>query len=84
MQLYLRQTPPNTKAAEQSFQHACQLASQQRVLSWELRATLSLCRLWMSQDQVQTEQQRLSKIYDRFTEGFETPDLQQSRALLER
>jgi adenylate cyclase len=54
-----------------------------RTRSWELRATVSLCRLWQKQGRVGEAREMLSEIYGWFTEGFGTPDLQAARALLE-
>jgi predicted ATPase len=48
-----------------------------------LRATTSLCRLWQQQGRTATARQILEKIYSWFTEGFDTPDLKEARALLE-
>jgi predicted ATPase len=50
---------------------------------WELRATVSLARLWQKQGRVDEARQMLAEIYGWFTEGFDTPDLQEARALLE-
>jgi len=51
--------------------------------SWELRATMSLARLWQRQGKREEARQALAAIYGWFTEGFDTPDLQEARALLE-
>jgi predicted ATPase len=69
--------------AEASLQEAIEVARRQRAKSWELRATVSLCRLWQQQGKLEEARQRLTEIYDWFTEGFDTPDLQEARALLE-
>jgi predicted ATPase len=69
--------------AEKCFQHAIEVAQQQQARSWELRATTSLCRLWQKQGKQEQARQVLTEIYDWFTEGFDTPDLQEARALLE-
>ena len=50
---------------------------------FELRATLSLCRLWQKQDKTAEARQMLQEIYDWFTEGFDTKDLKEAKALLE-
>jgi predicted ATPase len=68
--------------AESCFQHAIEVARRQQAKSWELRATVSLCRLWRKQDRVDEARQMLAEIYGWFTEGFDTPDLQEARALL--
>jgi DNA-binding SARP family transcriptional activator len=69
--------------AESSFQHAIKVARHQQARSWELRATTSLCRLWHRQGRVSEARRMLSEVYDWFTEGFDTPDLLEARALLE-
>jgi predicted ATPase/class 3 adenylate cyclase len=69
--------------AEASFRKAIQVARQQRAKSWELRATMSLCRLLQVQGKREEARQLLSEIYGWFTEGFDTPDLKDAKALLE-
>jgi len=69
--------------AESCFQHAVEVARRQRAKSWELRATVSLCRLWQKQGRMDEARQMLAEIYGWFTEGFDTPDLQEAKALLE-
>ena len=75
-------------AAEASFRRAIAVARQQEARWWELRATISLYRLleerYGPQDASRAEAyQMLAEIYDRFTEGFEMPDLREARALLQ-
>ena len=69
--------------AESCFQHAIEVARRQQAKSWELRATVSLCRLWQQQGRMDEARQMLAEVYGWFTEGFDTPDLQEARALLE-
>lgn len=69
--------------AEASFHKAVDVARRPRAKSWELRATTSLCRLWRGQGRVEEGRQRLTEIHDWFTEGFDTPDLEEAKALLE-
>ena len=69
--------------AESCFQHAVEVARRQQAKSWELRATVSLARLWQKQGRVDEARQMLAEIYGWFTEGFDTPDLQEAKALLE-
>ena len=52
-------------------------------MSLELRATMSLCRLWQQQGKTADAHQLLAGIYGWFTEGFETGDLREAKALLE-
>jgi len=68
--------------AEQEFQLALNIARGQAAKSLELRAGMSLARLWQSQDQPQTAQKLLSEIYSWFTDGFGTTDLKEAQALL--
>jgi predicted ATPase len=58
------------------------VARQQQAKSLELRATMSLCRLWQQQGKAEDARQLLAGIYDWFTEGFGTGDLQEAAALL--
>jgi len=69
--------------AESCFQHAVEVARRQSAKSWELRATVSLCRLWQVQGRMDEARQMLAEVYGWFTEGFDTPDLQEAKALLE-
>jgi predicted ATPase len=69
--------------AEASFHKAIEVARRQQAKSWELRATVSLCRLWQQQGKLEEARQLLTEIYGWFTEGFDTPDLQEAKALLE-
>lgn len=69
--------------AEACFQRAIKIARQQSARMWELRATVSLCRLWQRQGKRKKARKRLAQIYGWFSEGFDTPDLQEAQALLE-
>jgi predicted ATPase len=69
--------------AEASFQKAIEVARRQQAKSWELRATVSLARLWQEQGRVDEARQMLAEVYGWFTEGFDTPDLQEAKALIE-
>ena len=70
-------------AAESSFRDAIPLARQQQATSWELRASMSLARLWRDQGKVQQARELLAPVYGWFTEGFDTRDLKEAKALLE-
>jgi predicted ATPase len=59
------------------------VARRQQATAFELRAALCLSRLWQQQGQRDQAQQLLTEIYSWFTEGFETPDLQEARMWLE-
>jgi predicted ATPase len=69
--------------AEACFLKAIEIARRQQAKSWELRATVSLARLWQQQGKKDEARQILAEIYNWFTEGFETKDLQEAKALLE-
>jgi predicted ATPase len=69
-------------AAEVCYRQAIQVAQQQSAKAWELRATMSLCRLWQSQNKSVEAQQYLAAIIGWFSEGFDTADLIAARALL--
>jgi tetratricopeptide (TPR) repeat protein len=69
--------------AESCFLQALDIAGRQGAKSLELRAALSLCRWLKRQGRSEEARQRLAEIYGWFSEGFETPDLQEARALLE-
>ena len=74
---------PPVFAAEHCFQTAGEIARAQGALSWELRIALSLARLRMAEGRQDDARQLLAAVYDRFTEGFDTPDLRAARALLD-
>jgi predicted ATPase len=75
---------PNPHAeAEACFHKAIDIARQQQAKSLELRAVMSLSRLWQQQGRREEARQRLAEIYDWFTEGFDTVDLREAKALLE-
>jgi len=59
------------------------VARRQQAKSWELRATMSLSRLWQRQSKRAEARELLAELYGWFTEGFDTADLQEARALLE-
>ena len=68
---------------EQNYWQAIEVARQQQARSWELRAVMSLCCLWREQGKQEEARQRLAEIYGWFTEGFDTSDLKEAKALLE-
>jgi predicted ATPase/DNA-binding winged helix-turn-helix (wHTH) protein len=71
-------------AAEDCFNQAAQMAHEQDALFWELRVALSVARLRVSQGRRQEARAPLASVYDRFTEGFATADMQAARAFLEK
>jgi predicted ATPase len=80
--LLLRQATPDAAQAEACFQQALTIARRQQAKSWELRAAVSLSRLWQQQGQQAAAHDLLAPIYAWFTEGFDTADLQEAQALL--
>jgi predicted ATPase len=79
----LRQRPrPDVGQAEACFQQALDVARRQQAKALELRAALSLARLWQGQGQRAAARQLLAELYRWFTEGFDTADLQEAKALL--
>ena len=81
-EILLRQATPDTAQAETCFQQALDVARAQQAKSWELRAATSLARLWQSQNKRQDAYDLLAPVYGWFTEGFDTVDLQEAKALL--
>jgi len=69
--------------AEACFRKAIEIARRQQAKSLELRAVVSLSRLWQKQGKKKEARRMLAKIYGWFTEGFDTVDLQEAKALLE-
>jgi predicted ATPase len=74
---------PDATKAEAYFEHALAVARQQQAKSLELRAAVSMARLWRDQGRVQQACELLVPIYGWFTEGFDTLDLKDAKALLE-
>ena len=68
---------------ETCFEQALQVARCQSAKSFELRAAMSLARLWRDQRKVQQARELLAPVYGWFTEGFDTCDLKEAKALLE-
>ena len=82
-ELLLRQAIPDETQAETCLHQALDIARHQQTRAWELRAAVSLARLWQRQGKRTAAQQRLVEIYGWFTEGFDTVDLQEAKVLLE-
>jgi tetratricopeptide (TPR) repeat protein len=72
----------NAAAAELMLQQALRIARDHGALSWELRAAMSLCRLWVSQGRIREARDLLVPVHARFAEGFETQDLVRAQMLL--
>lgn len=79
----LRQATPGTAQAEACFHQALAIAHHQQAKSWELRVAMSLSRLWQQQGKREEARHLLAEIYGWFTEGFDTADLREAKALLQ-
>jgi predicted ATPase len=74
---------PDSPQPEACFHQALAIARRQQAKSWELRAATSLARLWQQQGQRAEAYELLAPVYDWFTEGFDTADFQEAKALLQ-
>ena len=81
--MLLRQTETPQAEAETWLQRALDVARRQQAKSLELRAATSLARLWQQQGKRSEARELLAPVYGWFTEGFDTADLQEAKALLE-
>jgi predicted ATPase len=79
----LQQTNHNADAAEASLRRALEVAEPQCAKGWGLRAATSLARLWRDQGRRDEARNLLAPIYGWFTEGFDTRDLKDAKALLD-
>ena len=82
-EIALKSPQADAAKAEAYFERALAVARQQQAKSWELRAAMSLARLWRDQGKVQQARELLAPVYGWFTEGFDTRDLKEAKALLE-
>jgi predicted ATPase len=82
-ELLLQQSVDNQAEAEHCFQHALDVARSQQAKSFELRTATSLARLWQQQGKRQEAHDLLAPVYGWFTEGFDTADLKDAKALLD-
>src|SRR5262249_37406988 len=82
-ELLLQQTVIQLEEAEVCFRQALAVARRQQAQSLELRAAMSLARLWQRQGKQVEAHELLAPVYGWFTEGFDTADLQEAKALLE-
>lgn len=69
--------------AETSFKKAIEVSRHQQAKSWELRASIGLALLWQKQSKADKARKMLAEVYGWFTEGFETPDIKEAKALLD-
>jgi class 3 adenylate cyclase/predicted ATPase len=74
---------PDAAKAQSCFERALSVARQQQAKSWELRAAISMARLWRDQGKSREARELLAPVYGWFTEGFDTLDLKEARALLD-
>src|SRR5262249_60041304 len=74
---------PDAAKAEAYFERALAVARQQQAKSWELRAAMSLARLWRDRGKPEQARDLLAPVYGWFTEGFDTLDLKDAKALLD-
>jgi class 3 adenylate cyclase/predicted ATPase len=74
---------PDAAKAEAQFEQALAIAREQKAKSWELRAAMSMARLWRGQSKRLQAHDLLAPVYDWFTEGFDTLDLKEAKALLD-
>jgi predicted ATPase len=81
-EILLKRDVANTAPVEQAFLEAIAVAQQQEARSFELRAVMSLARLWRDQGKRTEARDLLAPVYDWFTEGVDTPVLKEARALL--
>jgi predicted ATPase len=82
-EIALMSSEPDAARAEAYFERALAVARQQQAKSWELRAAMSMARLWRDQGKPQQGRELLAPIYGWFTEGFDTLDLKEAEALLD-
>ncbi len=82
-EIALKSPEPNATKAQEYFQRALAVARKQQAKSWELRAAMSMARLWRDQGKRQQARELLAPIYGWFTEGFDTLDLKEAKALLD-
>jgi predicted ATPase len=81
-EIALKSPEPDTAKAEAYFESALTVARKQQAKSWELRAAMSMARLWRDQGKRQQASDLLAPVYGWFTEGFDTLDLKEAKALL--
>ena len=82
-EILLKCDPANTAPAEEAFLIAIAIAQKQKARSFELRAAMSMARLWRDQGKREQARKLLAPVYGWFTEGFDTRDLKEAKALLD-
>jgi predicted ATPase len=79
----LAEAPEQTAAAERWLQEAGEVSHRQQAKTLELRATVSLSRLWQTQGKLRQARRALKALYDQFSEGFDTVDLRTAKSLFD-
>jgi predicted ATPase len=82
-EIALKSPEPDAAKAEAYFDRALAVARAQQAKSWELRAAMSMARLWRDQGKRDEGRELLAPVYGWFTEGFDTLDLKEAKALLD-
>jgi predicted ATPase len=82
-EIALKSPQPDAAKAKEYFERALSVARAQQAKSWELRAAMSMARLWRDQGKPQQARDLLAPVYGWFTEGFDTLDLKEAKALLD-
>jgi class 3 adenylate cyclase/predicted ATPase len=82
-EIALKSPTPNLEKAEEYFDRALAVARKQQAKSYELRAAMSMARLWRDQGKPQQARELLAQVYGWFMEGFDTLDLKEAKALLD-
>jgi predicted ATPase len=82
-EIALKSPAPDPEKAEAYFDRALAVARRQQAKSWELRAAMSMARLWRDQGKPQQARELLAPVYGWFTEGFDSLDLKETKALLD-
>jgi predicted ATPase len=82
-EIALKSPTPNAARAEAYFERALTVARSQQAKSWELRAAMSMARLWRDQGKRDEARELLAPVYGWFSEGFDTLDLKEAKALLD-
>jgi predicted ATPase len=79
----LKSPQPDAAKAEKYFERALAVSRKQQAKSWELRAAMSMARLWRDQEKRKEARELLAPVYGWFTEGFDTRDLREAKGLLD-
>jgi predicted ATPase len=82
-EIALKSLAPDAEKAEKHFERAVSAAGRRQMKSFELRAAMSMARLWRDQGKPQQARELLAPVYGWFTEGFDMPDLKEAKALLD-